>query len=55
VTSPLATNFKRVLSEKDPAKRAEDLRNFRNNMEHPDDSPAATSLSKLIFGNPMPV
>lgn len=55
VTSPIATNFKRVLSEKDPVKRAEDLRNFRDNMENPDNSPASTSLSKLIFGNPMPV
>jgi 2-polyprenyl-6-methoxyphenol hydroxylase-like FAD-dependent oxidoreductase len=55
VTSPLATNFKRMISEKDPAKRDEDLRAFRANAENPDNSPAATSLSKLIFGNPMPV
>ena len=55
VTSPLATNFKRMISEKDPARREEDLRGFRTNVDHPDNSPAATSLSKLIFGNPMPV
>ncbi len=55
VTSPLATNFKRMLSEKDPAKRKEDRDGFRANAAHPDNSPAATTLSKLIFGNPMPV
>ena len=55
VTSPIATNFKRQLSEKDPAKRKEDRDTFRANVHNPDDSPAATSLSKLIFGNPMPV
>lgn len=55
VTSPLATNFKRMMSEKDPTKRKEDRDAFRANMENPDNSPAATSLSKLIFGRPMPV
>lgn len=55
VTSPVATNFKRQLSEKDPTKRKEDRDGFRANVENPDNSPAATSLSKLIFGNPMPV
>ena len=55
VTSPLATNYKRLMSEKDPARREADRRDFRLNVENPDNSPAATSLSKLIFGNPMPV
>lgn len=55
VTSPLATNFKRMMSEKDPAKRDEDLRAFRESAEHPDNAPHSTSLSKLIFGRPMPV
>jgi 2-polyprenyl-6-methoxyphenol hydroxylase-like FAD-dependent oxidoreductase len=55
VTSPLATNFKRMMSEKYPAKRDEDLRAFRESAENPDNSPTSTSLSKLIFGRPMPV
>ncbi len=55
VTSPIATNFKRQLSERDPVKRKEDRDGFRANVENPDNSPAATSLSKLIFGTPMPV
>ncbi|HEY0300507.1 MAG TPA: FAD-dependent oxidoreductase [Rhizomicrobium sp.] len=55
VTSPLATNFKRTLSEKDPAKREADRTGFRTNAERVDNSVTSTSLSKLIFGNPMPV
>ena len=55
VTSPVATNFKRQMSEKDPARRKADRDAFRANVENPDNSPSATSLSKLIFGNPMPV
>jgi len=55
VTSPVATNFKRQMSEKDGARRKADRDAFRANVENPDNSPAATSLSKLIFGNPMPV
>jgi 2-polyprenyl-6-methoxyphenol hydroxylase-like FAD-dependent oxidoreductase len=55
VTSPVATNFKRQMSEKDPVRRKQDRDAFRANVENPDNSPAATSLSKLIFGNPMPV
>lgn len=55
VTSPIATNFKRTLQEADPVKRKADRDGFRANVANPDNSPAATSLSKLIFGNPMPV
>ncbi len=55
VTSPLATNFKRTLSEKDPAKREADRAGFRANAQQVDNSVTSTSLSKLIFGNPMPV
>ncbi|HEY1961948.1 MAG TPA: FAD-dependent oxidoreductase [Rhizomicrobium sp.] len=55
VTTVLSTNFKRMLQEKDPAKREEDRRAFRLSTENPDNSPQATSLSKLILGNPMPV
>jgi 2-polyprenyl-6-methoxyphenol hydroxylase-like FAD-dependent oxidoreductase len=55
VTSPLATNFKRTMSEKDPAKRKEHRDGFRANAARVDNSVTATSLSKLIFGNPMPV
>jgi len=55
VTSPLATNFKRTMSESDPVKREEDRNGFRTNAARVDNSVTATSLSKLIFGNPMPV
>jgi len=55
VTTKLATNYKRMMSEKDPAQRKADVDGFRANIENPDKSQAATSLSKLIFGNPMPV
>ncbi len=55
VTSPVATNFKRQMSEKDPVRRKADRDGFRANVENPDNSPAATSLSKMIFGTPMPV
>ncbi|MEJ0024854.1 MAG: FAD-dependent oxidoreductase [Rhizomicrobium sp.] len=55
VTSPLATNFKRTLSEKDPVKREADRAGFRANAEKVDNSVTSTSLSKLIFGSPMPV
>ena len=55
VTTHLATNYKRMMSEKDPARRKADIDGFRANVDNPDKSGAATSLSKLIFGNPMPV
>jgi 2-polyprenyl-6-methoxyphenol hydroxylase-like FAD-dependent oxidoreductase len=55
VTTHLATNYKRMMSEKDPVKRKQDRDAFRANIQNPDTSQAATSLSKLIFGNPMPV
>jgi hypothetical protein len=43
------------MSEKDPAKREEDRNGFRTNAAQVDNSVTATSLSKLIFGKPMPV
>jgi len=55
VTSPVATNFKRQMSEKDPVRRKADRDGFRANVENPDNSVTSTSLSKLIFGKPMPV
>jgi len=55
VTTNLATNYKRMMSEKDPVQRRKDRDGFRANIDNPDKSGAATSLSKLIFGNPMPV
>jgi hypothetical protein len=36
-------------------KREEDRNGFRTNAARVDNSVTATSLSKLIFGNPMPV
>lgn len=55
ITSPMATNFKRTIQEKDPERRKADREGFRANVNNDDKSQAATSLSKLIFGNPMPV
>lgn len=55
VTSPLATNFKRMLAESDPARQAADKAQARANAEIHHDSGAATTLSRMIFGTPMPV
>ncbi|HEY1125500.1 MAG TPA: FAD-dependent monooxygenase [Sphingobium sp.] len=55
VTSPLATNFKRMLSERDPARQAADKAQARANAEVHHDSGAATTLSAMILGTPMPV
>ena len=55
VTSPMATNFKRTIQESDPARRKADREGFRATVNDDDKSQTATSLSKLIFGKPMPV
>jgi 2-polyprenyl-6-methoxyphenol hydroxylase-like FAD-dependent oxidoreductase len=55
VTSPMATNFKRTIQESDPVRRKADREGFRATVHDDARSQAATSLSKLIFGNPMPV
>jgi len=55
VTSPLATNFKRMLSERDPAQRAADKAQAHSNAEGEHDAGAANTLSAMILGVPMPV
>jgi 2-polyprenyl-6-methoxyphenol hydroxylase-like FAD-dependent oxidoreductase len=55
VTSPLATNFKRMLSESDPARQAADKAQAVSNVRSDHDAGAATTLSAMIFGAPMPV
>ena len=55
VTSPIATEFKRRLSERDPDKRHADLRIFREIAENPKAAPQSASLSAQIEGRPMPV
>jgi len=55
VTSPLATNFKRMLAESDPARQAADKAQARANAEIHHDGGAANSLSAMIAGAPMPV
>jgi 2-polyprenyl-6-methoxyphenol hydroxylase-like FAD-dependent oxidoreductase len=53
--SPIATSFKRQLSEKDAGQRARDRLRFRQDAENPDTSPTASKLSTLLLGRPMPV
>jgi len=53
--SPIATSFKRQLSEKDAGQRARDRIKFRQDAENPDTSPTASKLSTLLLGRPMPV
>jgi len=55
VTSPVATEFKRRLSEKDPVQREADARMFRAIVENPKAAPQSASLSAQIEGRPMPV
>ena len=55
ITSPLATNFKRMLSERDPERQAADKAQSRANTETSHDAGAATTLSAMIIGKPVPV
>jgi 2-polyprenyl-6-methoxyphenol hydroxylase-like FAD-dependent oxidoreductase len=55
VVSPIATSFKRQLSEKDPEQRARDRLSFKQGAENPDASSTASYLSTLVLGRPMPV
>lgn len=55
VSSPLATQFKRRMSECDPGKRQEDAAMMRRMVEDPASAPSATHLARLLFGEPMPV
>ncbi len=55
VTSPLASNFKRMLSEKDPAQRERDVQVFRNMVENAIEAGTTMNMSEMIQGKPMPV
>ena len=55
VASPLSTNFKRMLSESDPAKRAEDKANMYDQAGKGGREVRASSLAELMKGAPMPV
>ena len=55
VTSPLASDFKRMLSEKDPARREQDVQVFRNMVENAVEVGTTQSMVELIQGKPMPV
>ena len=55
VTSPMSANFKRLLSEKDPARRAQDKAEMFAQAEKGGAEVRASSLAELIKGAPMPV
>ena len=55
VASPLSANFKRMLSESDPAKRAEDKANMYDQAGTGGREIRASSLAELMKGAPMPV
>ncbi len=55
VTSPMSTNFKRLLSEKDPAQRARDKTEMFAQASKGGADVRASSLAELIKGKPMPV
>jgi len=55
VSSPMSANFKRLLSESDPAQRARDKEEMFAQAERGGTSVRASSLAELIRGQPMPV
>ena len=55
VTSPLASNFKRQLAERDPARAAADKARVEDNARVRRDISQAPALSAMIRGAPMPV
>jgi len=55
VTSPIATRYKQRMSEPDAQQRRADFEEFQRNAESEEQALMATTLSKLIEGNPMPV
>ncbi|MGH8264833.1 MAG: FAD-dependent oxidoreductase [Steroidobacteraceae bacterium] len=55
VCSPIATDFKRRISEKDPARQRADFEEFRRDANLPERKSLMTALSKLVEGQPMPV
>jgi len=55
VSSPIATDFKRRMSEPDPARQRAAFEEFRRQAEDPARSSLSTALSQLVEGRPMPV
>ena len=55
VSSPIATDFKRRMSEPDPARQRADFEEFRRQAEDPERMSLSTALSKLVEGQAMPV
>jgi 2-polyprenyl-6-methoxyphenol hydroxylase-like FAD-dependent oxidoreductase len=55
VSSPIATDFKRRMSEKDPARQRADFEEFRRQAVDPERRSLSTALSRLVEGAPMPV
>jgi 2-polyprenyl-6-methoxyphenol hydroxylase-like FAD-dependent oxidoreductase len=55
VSSPVATQYKQRMSEPDAQRRQADFEEFRRLAETPEQSLMATTLSKLVEGNPMPL
>jgi 2-polyprenyl-6-methoxyphenol hydroxylase-like FAD-dependent oxidoreductase len=55
VSSPAAQGFKTQLSQKDPARRAEDRRMFLEMIANPASATLSTSLAHAIMGRPLPL
>ncbi len=55
VTSPMSTNFKRLLSEPDPARRAADKAGMMAQAGHGHADVRASSLAELIKGTAIPI
>lgn len=55
VASPLSTNFKRLLSESDPAQRVKDKEDMFDHGKKGGAEIRASSLAELMKGKPMPV
>ncbi len=55
VSSPIATDFKRRMSEPDPDRQRADFEEFRRQAEDPARTSLSTALSKLVEGQPMPI
>ena len=55
VTSPIASEYKRRMSEPDDARRRSDFETFRVAAQAPEKSMMATTLAELVLGKPMPV
>lgn len=55
ITSPSAQHFKKQMSERDPAVRAQQREAVRKAMENPSTAQMSAVISRQIVGDPMPV